>query len=54
MDTLGTVVKFLVAFVFTLVFLIGFLSVCNYQVQIVAGQGMQLVNAAVAQGHYED
>lgn len=53
MDMFGTVVKFLVAFVFTLVFLIGFLSVCNYQVQIVQGQGMQLVSSAIAQGSYE-
>ena len=53
MEFVGTAVKFLVAFAFTLIFLIGFLSVCNYQIQIVQGQGMQLVPQAVAQDRYE-
>lgn len=49
MEFLVTLSKFFVGFIFTLVFLIGALTVCNYQIQIVQGQGMQLIPQAVAQ-----
>jgi hypothetical protein len=54
MDLVKLIFSHILSFVVMTIFFVGLLSVCNYQIQIVQGQGMQLVNASVADERYRD